>query len=237
VFDPLLRREGPGRAARRAGWIAASAVFHVALFAVVRSVKILVVPAVEEMPVEVKFVKGQPMPDRRAAPPPPPQRRPSQPERRRAAPPPVAPLVQPKALSDEPPRPGPPDPAPPPEASGDEEEGAVGGIPGGSTAAAPAPAGPVPFDEATMSHPVFLSGPSPAYTRRALDRNVEGRMRVECVVTAEGLVRQCRVVEGLPFMDEAVVEALERRRYRPAVRNGQPIAIRYTFRITLKLPD
>jgi len=239
VFDPLLRREGAGRAARRLGWLAASSAFHVALLAAIGSVPILVVQVPPEAAVEVKFVKGQPMAARPAAPPPP-LRRPPPREGPRAEPRPAAPLVQPKALSEELPHAHPEELTPEADAGSEGEEGVVGGVPGGSLEPAPTPpppAEPVPFDEATMTRPVFVSGPMPTYTRRALERNVEGRMLVECVVTVEGLVRRCRVVEGLPFMNEAVVEALEQRRYRPATRGGRPIEVRYPFKIHLRQQD
>jgi hypothetical protein len=38
-------------------------------------------------------------------------------------------------------------------------------------------------------------------------------------------------------MDRAVIDALERRRYSPALLHGQPIEVDYTFRITLRLPQ
>jgi hypothetical protein len=34
-----------------------------------------------------------------------------------------------------------------------------------------------------------------------------------------------------------VVDALERRKYSPALKAGKPIPVDYTFRITLKLPQ
>jgi len=49
-------------------------------------------------------------------------------------------------------------------------------------------------------------------------------------------VRNCRVLKSLPFMDRAVVEALEHRRYTPALLRGQPIEVDYTFKIKLTLP-
>jgi protein TonB len=47
----------------------------------------------------------------------------------------------------------------------------------------------------------------------------------------------CRVVKSLPFMDRAVLEALERRRYSPATLGGKPIEVDYTFKLTLRLPN
>jgi protein TonB len=87
-----------------------------------------------------------------------------------------------------------------------------------------------------MSHPVKVGGPDPRYTPEALAREIEGTMTVKCVVTAEGAVRGCRVLRGLPFLDGAVVEALERRRYRPAVLAGSPVDVDYVFRISMRLP-
>ena len=62
-------------------------------------------------------------------------------------------------------------------------------------------------------------------------------MVVKCVVTIEGVVRECRVIQNLPFMDRVVIEALERRRYKPALLQGRPIEVDYTFKIRLNLPQ
>lgn len=107
-------------------------------------------------------------------------------------------------------------------------------------AAAVAPAAPVEtaieYND-TMTAPVMLSGPSPEYTQEALDRGIEGTMQVRCVVTVAGHVRNCHVLKGLAFMDQAVVNALEARRYKPAVSGGKPVDVYYTFTIRLKLPQ
>ena len=89
----------------------------------------------------------------------------------------------------------------------------------------------------TMTPPVMLSGPSPEYTQDAIDRGVEGVMQVRCVVTVAGQVRNCRVIKGLPYMDSAVVSALQARRYRPATSQGKAVDVFYTFTIRLKLPQ
>jgi len=216
VFDEVLRKEGARRLARRAAYLAgSSAVQVVATMALAALFAAAVDTPPRELPpaVEVKFVKGTPRP---ATPPPP-----------------ATPLVQPREVPEQLPAPGPPEPSPPePPAGG---PGVIGGVVGGTeevTAPAPRP----DFDAASMTRPVFVSGPDPAYTRAALDREVEGLMVVACVVTREGLVRDCRVLQGLPFMDAAVVQALERRRYRPATLKGEPVEVTYHFRLNLRLP-
>jgi hypothetical protein len=37
-------------------------------------------------------------------------------------------------------------------------------------------------------------------------------------------------------MDAAVISTLESRRYSPALLNGQPVEVIYTFKINLRLP-
>jgi protein TonB len=88
-----------------------------------------------------------------------------------------------------------------------------------------------------MTPPQVLAGPNPEYTPQALEREVEGTMVVKCVVSTQGVVRNCRVLKSLPFMDRAVITALEQRRYSPALLHGQPIEVDYTFKIKLSLPQ
>jgi protein TonB len=232
VLDAAVQRVGTRRAGRRAVWLAAAAALHLGLAAVLVSAS---TRTGTDTGVEVKLVAGPPAPPAPAGPAlPPPPRRAAPPDRPRRERRPAVPVIQPREMPAAVPAPQPaelPEPAQP--VDGESDEGVVGGAPGGVAAG---PAAATPFDEGTMTRPVFLSGPSPEYTRRALEREVEGLMAVKCVVTAEGAVRDCRVLQGLPFMDAAVVDALERRRYRPATRNGQPVEVSYLFRLHLKLP-
>ncbi len=88
----------------------------------------------------------------------------------------------------------------------------------------------------TMTPPAMLSGPNPEYTQEAVERGIEGTMQVRCVVTVAGAVRACKVLKGLPYMDRAVIDALQARRYKPALAQGRPVDVFYTFTIRLKLP-
>jgi protein TonB len=120
------------------------------------------------------------------------------------------------------------------------EGGEVGGVPGGIVGGvvdAADVAKPVEFDPHTMKDPTYVSGPSPQYTEKALEKEVQGVMVVKCVVTADGRIHDCRVVRSLPFLDRAVIEALEKRRYTPATQGGKPIEVDYTFKITMRLPE
>ncbi len=190
-------------------------------------------------PISVTFRAPPPPP-----PPPPPAK--SAAKKPKPTPKPVAkpPMVQPREIPPEPP----PEPEPPAaeESSPDEgveggvEGGVAGGVVGGVLGGPPPPPepvkGPVEFDD-RMTRPVKLSGPDPEYTDQATEHEIQGTVVVKCVVTTEGIVKQCRVLHSLPFMDKAVVDALLRRRYSPAMVQGKPIEVDFTFTIRLKLPE
>jgi protein TonB len=88
-----------------------------------------------------------------------------------------------------------------------------------------------------MVPPRFVSGPTPTYTEKAIEREVEGVMEVRCVVSIDGRVHDCQVLKSLPFMDRAVIDALEHRRYAPATLGGQAVDVYYRFRLPFRLSD
>jgi TonB family protein len=94
----------------------------------------------------------------------------------------------------------------------------------------------VEFDP-SMTAPAMISGPPPEYTPEAIERAIEGNMQVRCVVNVAGEVRGCKVLKGLPFMNGAVVDALQKRKYRPALARGKPVNVYYIFNIRLRLPS
>jgi periplasmic protein TonB len=235
VFDEVAKNEGGRRAVRRGAWVAGSLAVQAGLAIALALLSTAPPAKVKREPVvDVKFVKGAAMP---ASPPalPPPMTPPRERPRHLARP--VRPMIQPKEVPKEL-QPPAPEELPEPEAADPDDQdgnavvgGAVGGVVG-----LPAPSPRQEFDEATMKRPVFVSGPDPGYTRKALEREVEGLMIVKCVVTLEGRVQDCRVLKSLPFMDSAVVSALERKRYKPATLNGTPIEVDYVFRLNFRLP-
>jgi periplasmic protein TonB len=240
MFDSVLKRERLPKRRLAAGFLVGFLVYAgVATFAFWASGR---VEERERRDVEVTFVMPPPPPP----PPPPAQRTQSRPSRPREASRPRAlpseAIVAPTRIPDAKPPEREPFESP---ATGGVEGGEVGGVRGGIVGGVPggvvggvvdAPDVRMEFDE-RMTHPQYLGGPSPQYTQKALEREVQGTMVVKCVVTAEGRVHGCRVLKSLPFMDRAVVDALERRRYKPATLGGRPVEVDYTFRITLRLPD
>ncbi len=104
----------------------------------------------------------------------------------------------------------------------------------------PPPAAPrgnaVEFSD-VITAPLMISGPNPEYTEEAIERGIEGTIAVRCVVDTQGQVHDCKVQKSLPLMDRAVIDALEARKYRPALSQGKPVDVFYVFTVRLKLPD
>jgi protein TonB len=238
MFDEVTRRSTGTRAARRGFWLGASSTAQAALVFAILVLYRPSAPPPKERVVEVKFVKGAALPATASRPsPPPPAVRKPVPRERKVLPQSIPAMVQPKEVAPEIPAHDPEQPHDLDEEG--TEDGVVGGMVGGEAGAAlapPPPPEPQDFNEASMTRPVLVSGPELSYTRRALEREVEGLMIVKCVVTISGAVRNCQVLQGLPYMDDAVLEALAHRRYRPATQGGRPVEVNYLFRINLKLP-
>ncbi|WP_095985903.1 protein kinase domain-containing protein [Cystobacter fuscus] len=95
--------------------------------------------------------------------------------------------------------------------------------------------GPVPYQEG-MPRPVEIQGKEIVFSREARAARVSGVMIVKCVITLKGSVENCRVIKGLPHMNEAVVQSLQARLYKPMVIDGRPTAVDYPFVIRLVPP-
>ena len=104
-----------------------------------------------------------------------------------------------------------------------------------SKGAAPTGDGPVPFQEG-MPRPVQVQGKDIVYTREAMAARVEGTMVVKCTITKKGQVENCRLIKGLPHMNEAVVQSLQSRTYKPIQLQGKPVAVDYVFNIRVVAP-
>ncbi len=229
MFDSVLRHETLPK--RR---FASGAVIGVVVYVAVAALAVWArqsARGADRQPVAITFVTSPP-------PRSPPQA--AQPARPRPKPRPQQPVLsQPVVAPTQIPEERPPEEEPVDsgevEAAAGVAGGEVGGAPGGVVGGVvDATGGRMEFDD-RMTSPVKLSGPDPQYTDKAVEREVQGTMVVRCVVTTEGKVFDCRVLKGLPFMDRAAIDALERRRYRPATLGGRSVEVNYDFKITLRL--
>ena len=81
------------------------------------------------------------------------------------------------------------------------------------------------LDSGPPTTPVeILFKPNPIYTPEARAAKIEGEVLIEVMFGANGQLQVNRVVRGLGHgLDEAAVTAANRMRFKPALRNGQPV--------------
>lgn len=71
-----------------------------------------------------------------------------------------------------------------------------------------------------------LSKPEPAYTEKARQEQIVGRVTLRCVFAADGTVKHILVLESLPHgLTDASIRAAKRIKFVPATLNGQPVSM------------
>jgi TonB family protein len=79
------------------------------------------------------------------------------------------------------------------------------------------------LDQGPPTNPVEITfKPNPVYTPEARNLKLEGEVLLEVMFGANGQLHVNRVVRGLGHgLDEAAIEAANKMRFKPALRNGQ----------------
>lgn len=209
-------------------------------------------PKADETPkgVPVAFVTAPKTATAAPPPPPPPPKRKTTPKT------PVIKkdLVIPKEIPKEKPPEKPPEPDAKDDSSDDDQDdgveggveggvkgGVVGGVVGGQLGGQLGGGGdqPVFFGEG-MTKPTIDPNESQSFrwTRAQLDQRVEGLILVNCVVTKEGTLKDCKILKRIPQIEDAqVMEYLNGLRLKPATQGGKPLSIKsFTIPIRLKVP-
>ncbi len=87
-----------------------------------------------------------------------------------------------------------------------------------------------------ISSPICVYCPNPDYTDPAREVKFNGNLLLEVTVSAEGNAIDARVVLGLPFgLNQSAIKSLRAWRFKPATREGQPIACRVMTEVTFRL--
>ncbi len=75
------------------------------------------------------------------------------------------------------------------------------------------------------SKPIALNRPQPRYTEEARKNKIQGNVRARVLIGADGQVKQVKILSGLPDgLDEQAIQAAYQLRFKPAMKNGQPVA-------------
>jgi len=152
---------------------------------------------------------------------------------------PSPPVLEPAAANE------PPLPQGPPLAKSSPAAAAIADnipVPAAPPTATPAPAAPaatvpsvLPFGP-EMSRPSLISGGELSYPREAILAGISGTIIAKCTITAEGALRSCRIIKGLPFLDKAALDVLATRRYSPVMYQGKAVSVEYVFNLKVAPP-
>jgi TonB family protein len=75
--------------------------------------------------------------------------------------------------------------------------------------------------------PTILYKEKGKYTEEARNNRIEGTVVLNVVFTADGRITSIRVVRGLPDgLTEKAIEAAQKIRFNPAIKNGVPVSVR-----------
>jgi periplasmic protein TonB len=121
--------------------------------------------------------------------------------------------------------------------------GLPGGVPGGldgpATAYEPPPALPQPRAPLKIGGQIVaprrLRSVAPVYPAFAQQARVEGAVVIEAVIGEDGHVREARVTEGKPLLNDAALTAVRQWTFTPTRLNGQPVAVIMTVTVVFSL--
>ncbi|MGA2073921.1 MAG: TonB family protein [Terriglobia bacterium] len=84
--------------------------------------------------------------------------------------------------------------------------------------------------------PILQSKSEPAYTEKARRAHYEGTVVLMIVVGADGNVPEATVLGPLGLgLDESALRTVHRWKFKPALRDGKPVAVRIVMEVTFKL--
>ena len=86
--------------------------------------------------------------------------------------------------------------------------------------------------------PAVVREVKPKYTAAAMEQKIQGSVWLSIVVGANGDVTDATVSKSLDKefgLDDAALEASRQWKFRPATKDGQPVAVRVTLELTFTL--
>jgi protein TonB len=137
-------------------------------------------------------------------------------------------------------------------AAGPANPGAIGGVPWGtgtSSSLIPKlpPPKPAPAVDAARQVPVRVGGVvqaaklvhqvTPLYPPAARQARISGTVRIEAVISRDGIIQSLQVMSGHPWLAQAALDAVRQWVYRPTLLNGEPVEVLTQIDVNFKLAE
>ncbi len=88
----------------------------------------------------------------------------------------------------------------------------------------------------SVSAPTLVSKKKPEYTNQARDAAISGSVRLSIVVQPDGTPSDIRIVHSLGYgLDEKAAEAVSTWRFKPALKEGVPVAVHAQVEVSFRL--
>lgn len=87
------------------------------------------------------------------------------------------------------------------------------------------------LDPAMLIHRV-----APLYPPLAIQTHREGHVELHAIIGTDGTIQSLQVVSGDPLFYQSALEAVRQWHYRPAILNGQPVAIDTSVTVIYTMP-
>jgi TonB family protein len=83
--------------------------------------------------------------------------------------------------------------------------------------------------------PVKIRDVAPVCPQEAIRARVEGKVVVEAIIDVYGNVQEVKILESIPLLDDAALEAVKQWKYTPATVDGKPSPIVMTVNVNFEL--
>jgi len=70
-----------------------------------------------------------------------------------------------------------------------------------------------------------IFAPPPLYPPLAKQARIQGVVRLNAIISKEGLIEQLTAVSGHPLLIPSALEAVKKWRYKPTLLNGEPVEV------------
>ncbi len=98
----------------------------------------------------------------------------------------------------------------------------------------PTPTAPV-RPGGNVKPPLLLKEVKPGYPALAVAARVQGTVKIEAIISRDGIVRDARVVSGHPLLVAAALDAVRQWRYRATILNDQPVEVALALEVHFTL--
>ena len=86
-----------------------------------------------------------------------------------------------------------------------------------------------------IREPVKVKHVPPVYPQIAINARISGRVVIDAVIGVDGVVREARILSGVPLLNQAALDAVRQWRYTPTTLNNVPVPVIMTVTVQFNL--